>query len=235
MGYKVFCYLSLIFFVECNSKARKEGVVMVNTSFIGTGEKSALLSPFEIGFKIMYKGNLSIQEVPVINFYEDSSGEKSVIKIKHYSYLDPDKNLCLNYKTFSDTAKVWKYYPDIDSVKVDGGWNFLSDKKIEYDSATSLADTIIGGVTYGRTRLYDRRNGNNIYFNLYTNCARKNELVKIFKVISDSLGCPVVREETYIKGKIFIIRQLEFVSDQLSSEELRVFKAWERNVTRKNP
>jgi hypothetical protein len=230
MRFKIFCCLSLVLFVECSSKNYQEGVVMVNTSFVYADDKSAMLPPFEIVFKIIYKRNLSIQEVPVINFHQDSTGQKYSVKIKHYSYLDPDKNICLNYKTFSDTAKVWTHYPDIDSVTVDGGWNFLSNSKIDYDSSANLSDTVINGITYGRNRLYDRRKQNHIYFDVYTDCTRKNTLVEIFKPISDSLECPIVREETYIKGKIFMTRHLEFVSARLSSEERGVLDAWEKNV-----
>ena len=227
MSFRRSCYLFLILFAGCNSKAQKQGVVMVNKSFLGTDET---LPPFKMSVKIMYKDNLSIQEVPVINFSKDSAGEKSSIKIKHYSYLDSEKNLCLNYYTFSDTAKAWKQYFNIDSVIVDGGWNFLSNKNFEYDSSANLPDSVMNGVTYGRVRLYKRRNGSDIYFDLYTNCARKNTSITIFKAISDSLGCPVVRDETYIKGKIFMIRELEFVFDELSQDELQVFEAWEKNA-----
>jgi hypothetical protein len=227
MKSKSICYLFLILFAGCYSKGQKQGVVKVNTSFLGADER---LPPFKMSITIMYKNNLSIQEVPVINFFKDSSGEKSSVEIKHYSYLDADKNLCLNYKTFSDTAKVWKQYSNIDSVMVDGGWNFLSNKKFEYDSSINLPDTVTSGITYGRIRLYKRRNGSDMYFDLYTNCAKKNTLIKFF---SENLGCPIVRVETYIKSKIFMIRELEFVSDRLSPEELRVFEAWEKNAKRK--
>lgn len=230
MRFQVLAFLAFFLFLECNSLQEKEGVVRVNTSFVGDGEKSNSLPPFEIDFKILYKGNLSIQEVPVLNLTEDSSGKESSVKIKHYSYLDPDINRCLNYKTFSDTAKVWKHYTDIDSIEVDGGWNFLSNKKLEYDSSANLPDTIVNGVTYGRRRLYDRRSAKDLYFNLYIDCNRKSELIRIFKTISDSLGCPIVRQETYIKGKIFIVREIDFLSDRLSPAESQVFSAWGKNA-----
>lgn len=229
MNFRCICYVFLIMFSGCYPKKVKQGVVIVNSYIIGPGNVLSD-SSLKISYKILFKENKSVQEVPHISFTSDSAGEKTSVKIKHYSYLDLNANVCYNYWTFSDTATAFKQYSDIDSVEVDGGRNFLSNKKFEYESSMNLADTVVSGKTYGRVRLDKKINNNDVYFILYVDCARKNSLIKLFKLLSDSLGCPIVRDETYVKGKMFMIRELKFVSDELSSEELRVFEAWEKNA-----
>ena len=226
------CYLFLITISGCYTKKYTQGVVVISSYIIGSS-KSLSDPSLKISYKILFKDNRSIQEVPLIFSSSDSSGEKTSVKIKHYSYLDPDANVCYNYWTFSDTAKAFKQYSDIDSVDIDGGRNFLSNKRFEYESSINLTDTVISGKTYGRVRLDKKFNNRNIYLVVYVDCTGKNTAIKLFKPLSDSLGCPIVRDDTYTRGKLFMIRELEFVSDRLSPDELKVFEAWERNAKRK--
>jgi hypothetical protein len=228
--FRTVLFILLALFTGCYSQEQRQGVVMVHTYFFGNDDTSSSLPIMKVSVKILFKGNLSIQEVPLINFFKDSSDEKTTFKIKHYSYLDPEKNLCLNFKNFSDTAMIFKFYSNIDSVQVDGGWNFLSDQRFQYESLIPLSDTVMDGVTYGRVRLNKKFNNNNANLDVYTNCAKKGLLIKLFKPLSDSLGCPIVRDDSFIQNKLFMTRELEFVSDDLSQDELRVFEAWENNA-----
>jgi hypothetical protein len=92
---------------------------------------------------------------------------------------------------------------------------FLSNKKFEYDSAINLSDTVIEGGAYRRVRLNKRFNNNEIYFILYLNCSRKNSLLKLFKPLSDSLGCTIVRDDTFIQNRLFMKIELQFVSNEI--------------------
>lgn len=224
----------ILLFSGC-SYGQDQGVVIVHSYFYGS-KGSTTIPHFEVSYKIWFKNNRSIQEVPLLLFTEDSSGQKTSFKIKHYSYLDPDENVCYNFSSFSDTARVLRHYSDIDSVSNDGrngGWNFYSNEKFEYDSLTNLSDTVINNSTFGRIRLDKKFNGNSVYLILYFRYDKKGTLVKVFKSLSDSLGCPVVRDDNFIKNRLFMTRELEFVSDKLLPEELKVFEAWGKNVKAK--
>ncbi len=168
--------------------------------------------------------------MPLLVFSDDTLGTyQTRFKIKHYSYLDPERNICYNYSSFSDTAQVLNSYENIDSIGRGGGWNFLSTDKFEYDSSKNIPDTVINNIKLGRIKLFKKFNGNNIYFIIYFRCDKKKALISIFKPLSDSIGCPIVRDDTFIKDKLFMTRELEYVSDMLSESELKIFDAWEKS------
>lgn len=221
-------YLVLILFSGGCSNGQNQGSIIVHAYFWGA-DSSEIKGPSVINNKIWFKGNQSIQEVPVILFGGESSGKNPFFKIKHYSYLDPDANAGRNYYAFSDTAKVFKQYSNIDSVIIGGGWNFYSNQNFQYDSSTNLSDTVINKISYGRIRLDKKINDNSIFFVLYHRCDKKETLIRLFKPLSDSIGCPIVRDDTYIKNKLFMTREIEFVSDKLTRDELEVFEAWKKN------
>jgi len=221
--------LIITLLLKSHYSEQANGVVRVHVYFFDENGSSTL----DITYKILFKNKISIQEVPLLRSIRDSSGEKIWVEIKHYSYLDPDKNVCYEYKNFSDTAKVMKYYSDIDSVSVGGGWNFQSSKKFEYDSSINLKDTVIGDIQYSRIRLDKKINGDNVYFYLYYRCDKKGILVNLFKPLSDSIGCPIVRDDTFVKNKLFMTRELEFISDSLSLNEIKIFDVWSKNERNK--
>jgi hypothetical protein len=218
----------MILLSGCYSQGQDQGIVIVHTYFFGNDGPNSK-PPLDISYRILFKNNRSIQEVPLLIFTDDSSGQKASFKIKHYSYLDPDKNVCYNYKSVSDTAEVLKHYSDIDSVVKDGGWNFYSNRKFEYDSSKNLCDTIINNTRYERISLDKKVNGNAVYLIIYFRCDKKGTLIKVFKPLSDSIGCPATRDDSFIKNKLFMTRELEFISDKLTQGELKVFEAWDEN------
>jgi hypothetical protein len=130
----------------------------------------------------------------------------------------------------SDTAKVLKNYSDIDSVTIDEGRNFYSSQRFDYDSSKKLEDTVINTLVYKRIRINKSFNGNPIYLILYYMCDKKGKFIKLFKPISDSIGCSIVRDDTFIEDRLFMTIEPEFVSDNLSKNELRIFDAWEKNA-----
>lgn len=223
----------MILFYGCNSQGQDQGIIKIHTYFFGL-DSLTTIPPLDISYRILFKKNRSIQEVPLIISSEDSSGEKTLVKIKHYSYLNPDENVCYNYRELSDTAEVLENYSDIDSVSKSGGWNFYSNRKFEYNSSKNLSDTVINNFTYGRIKLDKKINDISGYLIIYFRCDKKGTLIKIFKPLSDSIGCPIFRDDSFIKNKLFMTRELEFISDKLSPYELKIFEAWERNE-KQNP
>ena len=227
MSKQLILYLFIFSMMSCSSQetfSQNEGIVTEHLYMFRPGDT------IEVKLRVLYRNNQTIQEVPQLNIVEDSSGKRTFTKILHYSYLDPGKNVCYNYRNFSDTAKVIKRYSNIDSVRIKGGWNFYSNKDFQYNSSTSLQDTVINGINYSRIRLDKDINGIGIYFHLYLRCDKKGTLIKYFKPISDKIGCPIVRIDTYEQNNLTISHEIEFVSDKLSQEEVKVLETWERNA-----
>ncbi|HTE12465.1 MAG TPA: hypothetical protein VK645_15885 [Chitinophagaceae bacterium] len=224
---RFFCAVMILF--SCCLRAQKQGIVKVHVYVFGPDGPGTTL-PFDISYRIWYKNSRSIQEVPLLVFKDDSSGKSTSVKIKHFSYLDPDRNVCINYASFSGISKILKHYSNVDSVSKNGGWNFYSDAKLTYDSLKNLSDTVINNIAYGRIRMDRTINDDRIYLILYFRCDKKGTWITAFKTLSDSIGCPIVWDDSFIKNRLFMTRELEFVSDKLSQKELTVFDAWEKNA-----
>jgi hypothetical protein len=66
----------------------------------------------------------------------------------------------------------------------------------------------------------------------YFDCARKGTMFTINRQLSQIVNCPLVKLQTQPseKYKSAIAGEIEFTSDKLSTEELRIFNAWEKNA-----
>jgi len=224
-------YLLFTSFISCyrpNTYGQDQGAIIIKRYLFEPG------ITMNIDSKILYKNRLSIQEVVELNTREDSSGKSFFTKVLFYTYLDPDKNLCYNYKSFSDTAKFINYYTNMDSTIINGGWNFYSNQKNFYDSLIDLKDTVINRVEYKRIRVDNETKNKKIYSNIYFfRCDRVGLLVNFNKSLSDKIGCSVVRVDTWKENKLITTVEILFLSDQLSKDEIKVFKAWENNAKAK--
>lgn len=231
MKIKKFIPAALLIFCACHSRGQNEGMLIRHSYFFSKGSLANKPS-LDISKKIFFKDNLSIQQVPLLVFTDDSSGKKTEVKVKYYSYLNRDKNVCYNYGNFSDTAKILEFYPDIDSALKLGGWNFYSKEKYEYDSMFNLNDTVIKNKTYKRIRIDERFNNMDTRMIIYFACDKKDLTFSLNRPLSDSIGCPIVRDDTFIDNKLFMTTELEFVSDKLSPAELQVFNTWQANESK---
>jgi hypothetical protein len=213
---------------QANGQLQDKGQALI-TSYYYSKKSGKLMD--SICFRVWWDGNQSILQVPLIRFEEDAAGNrKDWVEINHYSFLDPQKNVCYNYKSFTDTAKVLKAYSDIDSVEVDGGWNYLSKEGLRFETASRLSDTTINGENFQRLYAHRKDGEYLIDFFMYMNCDVKAGNVKLHKHLSDSLGCPIVRNDTYINDRLYSSLRFTFVSDRLTEEEIKVFEAWRKNV-----
>jgi len=174
-------------------------------------------------------GDKSIQEVPLLIYNDVSNDKKIGFRIKHYSFMDKWKDKCYNYLNFIDTAKPIKSFNNIDSVSRAGGWNFYSKELFEYKSCNNLLDTTIDSVKYGRIKVDKNVNGTEFYFIMYFRYDKKGQQIRFFRNLSDRIGYPIVRDDTFIKDKLFMTRKINFISDTLSAEVTEVFNEWEKN------
>lgn len=186
----------------------------------------------EIINNIWFKHSVTIQEVPVWDTVEDTAGNRThSVFIKHYTYIDPVKNIYRDYRNFSDTAVVKKAYKGITAAADGGAWDFYSDFPYTYESIEKLNDTVIEKADYNRFKI----NKSDIYTIIYARCDIKNFPVKYFKPVSDSIGCQVFRSETYSKKSRNILYSfcIEIIGEKLSENELAVFEAWGRKGKKK--
>ncbi len=214
-------FIFMFFAVACSHSQKGQGVVTEHTFFYGSD--GSLNKPTHLEVKVYFNGKDLIEEVPRFDFGGDSLTFKSEINLSHFSYLNTEENVCYHYRNFSDTAKPFQKYNSVDSVTLDGGWNYFANTSIGYNNSTKIGDTTVNNIHYGRV-LLDRVDG--VSFILYCRDDLDAPLVQLFKPLGDSINCPIVRVETYIKNRLFMAREFEFVSNKLSPSEIKVFQAW---------
>lgn len=217
-------YISILVLVfscrSMQSAGQNEGVAMMHHYLI---EKDTIL---DIHFKVFFFDRQSVQEVPQLDMNENQFGKSASIKVLHYSYLNPQKNICVNFSEFSDSARPLKCYANADSVFVGGGWNFYSTRSLRYDIKSYLRDTAFDGNTYNMFRLQDLKSPNNTVFVAYVNCQRKDFPLKFFYSFDDPSHCLIERIDTYQNGVLVMISKMDIIANKLSGEQRHIFQKW---------
>lgn len=194
--------------------------------------------------KIWYKDSIIIQEITGLYISRDTKGQEvREIKSEFYIFIDLPSRSFYKYSTFTDTSKIVKKYTQPDSLKIEGGWNFYAPFELPKASPPQiLADTIIDGVNYKRLSLfYYYKNRIDSIPRIvesmgYFRCDKSGTMFKLDITYSKKMGCPLVRLDYHLSEdeKIRSSSQVEFVRNTLTSEELKVFNAWEKNA-KNNP
>lgn len=194
--------------------------------------------------RIWYKDSLAIEEIKGLTIEEDTLGKETrTVGLMHFTFIDIPTRSLYEYTSFSDTARLIRKYTQPDSVIVPGGWTFYAPAK-EYpgfDPPEILSDTSINGVAYKRRRIKyanpssvgQKKQESIAYFR----CDKKGKMLfSLLKNFSKEIGCPCVRIDHLpdTAGFFPVLQQVEFVSDELTAEELKVFNAWEKNA-KNNP
>jgi|GEM_PF-3246179 len=201
---------------------KTEGVVKA-FQHVYNGDQNGLPS-FTISYRIWYRGNTSIQEIPIVNFVQDTLGKTSVtVAITHYSYINPDTETYCSFPQMSLGLKDIKYFSEIDSVLKDGALDLYSDQPFEYEKIVRMRDTLENGVEYQRYRVLKTINNINVEIESYLRCDKKGTIVTFLKSISDSLKCPIVKTNVYENGQLASVGEFEYLSNTLSSDEIRIF------------
>ena len=192
--------------------------------------------------KIWYKDSMVIEQIPGLYMNTDTNGiETRWVKTEYYTFIDLRTKSFYDYSSFSDTAGLIKKYIQADSTPVSGGWNFYAQRDWPGQlTPVSLSDTLIDNIVYKRIQVIkepDSTQQNKKIWIGYLNCDRKNTLFMFDKSLSKTTGCPIVRfDEQPLPEFVFrpVSAQIEFISDTLSNDELKVFNAWEKNA-KNNP
>ena len=180
----------------------------------------------KINIRIWYQGSQSIQEVPFIDSRQNSTGAHTMVYVKYYLFIDTTQNQFFYYDSFSDTSKLIINFKGGNPFEKYGGWNLHSNKKFDYDDSKKITDTNINGSNYNRYRFRKIKDGKINDFILYALLKKRDVPVKYLKPFAEEIGCTVFRMDTYYEGRLTGIHQIKYLSDTLTDEEKRVFKAW---------
>jgi len=222
-------YLKIIvsyLFVGCIfscGKNSSEGVFVRSRSFVKMEGAKPVLSE-EMSDTLWVLDNSFIEQLPLYNLFQDSLNRVTAVKfIRYYALLDK-KNITYFHR-FSDTATPIKKIVNPNAFKLDGGWDFNSTESLERDSLINFKDTLCGPILYGRKKLYRTIDNQSLYIMLYYNC-KENTPVKFLKSLSDSIGCPIVRMDTYIDEQLSTSTEIKCIREHLNSNESSIFERW---------
>ena len=203
--------------------AQERGKIELVRYVIG---KDSLQPPIKMGVNIWYCGKRSIQEVPQFHFETGVGGTKNREPKKCYLLIDRLHNEYSYFANFSDTASLIKSFTGSNPIKEHGGWDLYSNNEFPYDSQRKITDTIMDGVSYSRWRFSKLNEGTETQYILFADCKKKNGEVIYMRPFSKKFGCPVSRMEIFSEGRLKAVSEFKLISDVLTADELKVFRAW---------
>lgn len=125
-----------------------------------------------------------------------------------------------------------------DSMMLDYGWSFYSDKIIRIKGEPELlTDTAINNINYKRAGfIFERHDPGKNFLIGYLRCDNRGTLFSLEKKYSGKSNCTMTKLFNFKVGreKPYGSQEVDFISNSLTSEETKVFDAWERNA-RQNP
>jgi hypothetical protein len=223
-----------------NQHISKKGVVAFITKFYNKDSGRYIRSE-EYGptVKLWYKDSIVIIQNMAISFATDTNNiETQKAYILNYIYINLPQKKFYRYTTFTDTAQIIDSYTQDkeDSILWGVSWKFYKWNEMPHtEPFAKLKDTIIDNREYKRMKIVDYTHSDSINKRIsiaYFDCNRSGTIFQINKQLSEIVGCPMVK--LYVqpseKYQRTIGGELDFISDKLTTEELKIFDAWERNV-----
>jgi hypothetical protein len=193
--------------------------------------------------KILYKDSTVIVKAMGLVIITDTSGHTTTeVKLAYYTYIDLTNKSFYQYSSFTDTATITTKFTVTDSNKSQVEtvlWSFYDLPIKQADSFFKiLPDTSITGVIYKRKSFIQEFIGRNdrLFKNTivgYYRCDKMKTLFRYGENFSKEEPCPFVRAEFFslpLLPRSKSLMEVEFVSDTLTSEELKVFDAWKKNA-----
>lgn len=216
------------------AKTDERGVLNLKTEFYDSNGEPTILMPT----KTWYQDSAAIEEVVIISRATDTAGRTTVsYPIESYKYIDLKNKYWAEYKTFSDTARITRSGVLSDSLFIGHGWAFHINGLQMKSEPEVLADTVIGMVKYMRIKFEKLKSKRtDTYVIGYLRYDNKCKLFSLEKKFSSKVNCTMTRYDDFREGSLkpFASTELEFLSDTLSENELKIFDAWER-YARSNP
>lgn len=240
MYYQLMIIALSLNFTSCISLAQENksdetGVVQKKTSFYNADGTTMLIGLL----KIWYKDSVAIEEVNRTNTVTDTAGLTTVnYELILYRYIDLKNKTLYDYKSFTDTAKIINKALLPDSMMKDYGWSFYSDKTVQIQGQPELlSDTVLKDIKYKRIKYSLLHQDPKKNFDIgYLRCDGRQSMFSLEKRYSRERNCILVKNFSFQYGKKYpyASREVNFLSDTLTKEELKVFDAWERNA-KNNP
>lgn len=239
MKYSHIAALSLIHFASCTSMAQtdqpgKLGEVQMKTHFYDAKGNPT----FTDLLRVWYKDSAVVEEMHRTNTVTAAGVTTVTYPVILYRYIHLRTKTMYDYKSFSDTAKIINKAVLPDSLMEDYGWSFYSDKILRIKGAPEpLSDTIIDNITYKRAKFsFERHDPKKNFLIGYLRCDGKGLLFSLEKAYSRQLNCTMVKFFDFQVGRErpYASQEIDFVSDTLTQEELKIFDAWQRNA-KENP
>jgi len=225
-----------LIFLCCNAEKEHslsvQGVIKYKGEFFDTAATFLSKPVFVDELKVWFKDSFAIEEIRTRSFITDTANKTRIEEsVLYYIFMDLQENTYTYYKTFSDTTRSFRRYTTIDSFRSRAGWDFSNANATEFKGESfEMPDTVINSIKYKRIRKLTT-SGKDPYNSIgYFRCDKQGTLFKFDKHLSDSMGCPLVRVDDIPIKKGSIKRgEIIFFIDSLSTEELKVFAAWEKN------
>jgi hypothetical protein len=159
----------------------------------------------------------------------DTSGKETINEfIDHYTFINLKTREHYEYKSFYDTAITIRKFSHPDSIKLSGGFDFFALKNTTF-STGGMPKRVALDTTYTG----DNGSSTIVKHIAYLRCDLKGLIVGLEKKLSQRIGCPVVRVDwVNLTNRGVIAAEIEIISNELSPQESKVFKAWEQNAQR---
>jgi hypothetical protein len=211
-------------------KPDKAEIVQLKTNFYNLDGKPR----FTDIMKIWYKDSVAIEKINRTNIVTDTANITTIsYTVLLYRYVDLRSKTLYDYENFSDTAKIINKAVLPDLAMKDHGWSFYSNKISQIQGIPeSISDTIIDNITYKRAKFNFLHDDPGKGFMIgYFRCDGKGTMFSLEKSYSRKLNCTMTKFFDFRYGKKvpYASKEVDFISDTLTKEDLNVFESWEKN------
>lgn len=233
-------FIPLLYFSTLSSNAQKNnhrfGTVLCTYHMLDTNSGRFIVPAYMRDTKLWYKDSFLIAEKYSIYIESDNRGmERWKTVVDHVVFIDARTDDFYVYSSFSDTAQFIKKYSQPDTGRVEEGWTFFQKKKaFSYDNKQLLPDTTIEQIRYKRIMSSGYESDGNIRVKniqiAYARYDSPNPFIRIDLLLSQELGYPIVRLDRIAENVQWIKVEYKYISDKLTSEELKIFDTWKKNI-----
>ena len=234
---------------EAQKRCSNCGSFLLKHKILNKQTNTFITPAYDRDRKVWFKDSLVIGEGSHVDIEQDELGKETwKTYVGEYTFINLKTKSFYEYLTFSDTAKIIDRYIQPEIGRNKRGWNFFSTQSIfSIENLEIISDTIIDGVVYKRVMssktvevknpeeqkiLGEKQLQTSIG---YLRCDLKSSIYSIDRGVEKKMGCPVIRvDQISPTNNSWIITEIEFLPNKLTSNEIKVFDAWEKNA-KNNP
>jgi len=214
-----------------NPKMINNGIVQMKTIFYDSGCTPSVTYINQV----WYKDSLTIEKITKKDFMTIRSKTTVTDSTLFFRFVNLRDKELYDYKHFSDTAVPFNKATLPDSM-MDFGWSYYSHKVRRIQGTPQeLSDTSIDNLIYKRIQFNfigdDLTKGYKIG---YYRCDEKARMFSLEKNYGTKINCTMTKFEDFQTGFAgpFATVEIEFLSDSLNNEQLKIFDVWEKNIVK---